>query len=78
MSGLMGDLEFVRTYLDDLLILKKSSFTENIQKLDEVLNRLKQSGLCINADRSTFAENSIEYLGNLLMREGIKPVPKKV
>ena len=31
MSGLMGDLEFVRTYLDDLLILTKSSFVEHIK-----------------------------------------------
>ena len=33
-SGLMGDLAFLRTYLDDLLILTKSSFEEHIQKLD--------------------------------------------
>ena len=63
----MGDLEFVRTYLDDLLILTKSSFAEHIQKLDKVLNRLKQAGLGKNADKSTFAANSIEYLGYLLM-----------
>ena len=44
MSGLMGYLEFVRTHPDDLLILTKSSFVEHIQKLDEVLNRLKQAG----------------------------------
>ena len=78
MSGLMGDLEFVRTYLDDLLILTKSSFDEHIQKLDKVLNRLKSAGLHINADKSTFAANNIEYLGYLLTREGIRPVLKKV
>ena len=55
----MGDLEFVRTYLDDLLIITKSSFVKHIQKLNEVLNRLKQAGLRINADKSTFAVNNI-------------------
>ena len=42
------------------------------------MNRLKQAGLRINADKSTFAESSIEYIGYLLTREVIKPVPKKV
>ena len=42
------------------------------------MNRLKQACLNINADKITFAANNIEYLGYLLTREGIKPVPKKV
>ena len=42
------------------------------------MNRLKRAWMRINEDKSTFAANSIEYLGYLLTREGIKPVPKKV
>ena len=41
MSGLMESLEFVRTYLDDLLILTKSTFEDHLTKLQQVLIRLK-------------------------------------
>ena len=68
----------MRKYLDYLLILTNSSFADHIQKLDEVLNSLKQAGLSMNADKNNFAGNKIEYLGYLLIREVIKPVPKKV
>ena len=36
------------------------------------------AGLCVNATKSTFATNKIEYLGYILTREGIKPQPEKV
>ena len=35
-------------------------------------------GLCINTTKSTFATNKIEYLGYILMHEGVKPQPEKV
>ena len=36
------------------------------------------AGLSINVTKSTFASNKIEFLGYILMREGIKPQPEKV
>jgi hypothetical protein len=42
MSKLVQDMEYVKTYLDDLLILtnRKNSFKDHIPKLDMVLERL--------------------------------------
>jgi Reverse transcriptase (RNA-dependent DNA polymerase) len=40
MSELMEGLEFVRTYLDDLLCLTKDTFEDHLEKLDRVLSRL--------------------------------------
>ena len=37
MSKLMEGLEFVRTYLDDLLIISNGSFDDHLQQLDTVL-----------------------------------------
>jgi hypothetical protein len=34
MSDLMQDLDFVRTYLDDLLIISSSTVEDHLQKLD--------------------------------------------
>ena len=78
MSGLMESLEFVRTYLDDLLILTKSTFDDHLIKLRQVLDRLKQAGLRINCAKSIFASDEIEYLEYLLTRDGIKPQEEKV
>jgi Reverse transcriptase (RNA-dependent DNA polymerase) len=37
MSKLMEGLDFVRTYIDDLLIITKESFDDHLEKLDLVL-----------------------------------------
>jgi hypothetical protein len=40
MSKLMQDMEYVKTYLDDLLILTNSSVKDHLLKLEIVLARL--------------------------------------
>ena len=78
MSDLMYTLEFVRTYLDDLLCITKGSFNDHLLKVGEVLEKLKSAKLRVNVKKSSFALHEIEYLGYLLTREGIKPQPGKV
>ena len=43
-----------------------------------VLQRLHRAGLKINAEKSSFFAPEIEYLGYLLIKDGIKPVQKKI
>ena len=78
MSDLMATLEFVRTYLDDLLIITKGSLEDHLEKLSMVLTRLQDAGLKINADKSNFCTIETEYLGYILTRDGIKPQSNKV
>ena len=78
MSGLMETLDYVRTYLDDLLIIAKSSFDNHLTQIETVLCRLRDAGLCVNAANSFFAEAEIEYLGYILTHGGIIPQPEKV
>ena len=78
MSELMEGLDFVRTYIDDLLCLTKGSFEDHLEKLERVLSRLQQAGLKVNANKSFFARTELEYLGYWITREGIQPLPKKV
>jgi hypothetical protein len=40
MSKLVQDMEYVKTYLDDLLILTNNSFKDHLIKLEMVLARL--------------------------------------
>ena len=44
-SKLMSGLEFVRAYINDLLIIMQSSWEDHVSKLEEVLKRLADSGL---------------------------------
>ena len=73
MSELMMTLEFVRAYIDDLLVITKASLEDHLAKLRLVLIKLQEAGLKINADKYTFCTITTEYLGYTLTREGIKP-----
>ena len=53
MSDLMTGLEFVMAYLYDLLIISKGSFQEHLDHLKQVLTRLQEAELKINATKST-------------------------
>ena len=77
MTGLMQQLDHIRCYIDDLLIITKDSYADHLTKLREVLRRLLTAGLRVNAAKSYFALPEIEYLGYILTREGIKPQPEK-
>ena len=48
-NDLLGDLEYIRAYIDDCLIITKSTWEDHLDKLNEVLHRLKQAGLKVNA-----------------------------
>ena len=78
MSNLMQGLEYVRTYIDDLLVLTKGTYEDHLDKLDKVLARLETAGLKVNCNKSFFARTELEYLGYWISREGIRPLPKKV
>jgi hypothetical protein len=78
MSELMESLEFVRTYLDDLLCISKGSLEDHLNKLRRVLIRLRDAGLTVNARKSSFCAVETEYLGYVLSKDGIKPQQKKV
>ena len=74
----MESLEYVQSYLDDLLCISRSSLEDHLEKLEKVLRRLHNVGLKVNAEKSTFCTLEIEYLGYILTREGIKPQSNKV
>ena len=78
MSKLMDGLSFVLTYIDDLLIISNDSFENHLTKLGQVLQRIQDAGLKINARKSFFCQAELEYLGYWITRKGIMPVPHKV
>ncbi len=78
MSKLTQGMTYVKTYLDDLLILTNNNFQDHLTKLEMVLARLSTAGMRINAEKSKFFTEQIEYLGYWITRKGIQPVHNKV
>ena len=78
MSNLFRDLEFVREYIDDVLVTSNGTLQDHLDKVEQVLQRLQKAGLKVNAKKSKFCRIEVEYLGYLVTRDGIKPQPKKV
>jgi len=78
MMDLMESLEYVRAYINDLLVITRGTLEDHLEKLGEVLRRLHEAGLKVNTAKSFFCTHEIEYLGYILTRGGIKPQPKKV
>ncbi len=75
---LMASLDYVRAYIDDLLIITRGTIEDHISKTETVLTQLRDAGLKVNAAKSFFCTHEIEYLGYILTRGGIKPQQKKV
>ncbi len=74
----MASLEFVRAYMDNLLIITRGILDEHLQKMETVLTRLCDARLKVNVAKSLICAHELEYLGYILTREGTKPQPKKV
>jgi hypothetical protein len=62
MMDLMKTLEYVRAYIDDLLCITRRSLEDHLDKLEEVLKRLCDAGLKVNAAKSFFCTHEIEYI----------------
>jgi hypothetical protein len=55
MYEIFSDLEYVRVYIDDLLVTSCSTFKEHLQRLELVFSQLSEAGLKVNANKSHFA-----------------------
>ncbi len=71
-------LEYVRAYIDNLLVITRGALEDHLDKIRDVLRRLRKAGLKVNTTKSHFCTHEIEYLGYILTRGGIKPQTKKV
>ena len=78
MNDLFAGLDYVRAYIDDLLIISNGTLEDHLQKISKALKILQKAGFKINAEKSLFAKGELDYLGFKITREGIMPLPDKV
>lgn len=77
MNKIFGDLDFVVSFIDDICIGSETP-EKHKEHVRIVFERLKQYGLVINVAKSKFAQSEVEFLGYLVNKEGVKPLPSKV
>lgn len=77
MCGIIGDLDFVIVYIDDVCDLSRS-IEEHIEHLRIVLLRFKIANLKINPEKSKCFTIKINLLGHIISENGIKMDPSKI
>ena len=79
MNDIFSDLLDVHViiYLDDILIYSDNP-ADHKKHVREVLRRLRANGLFARPDKCHFSSDTIEYLGFVLSKDGLKMDPSKV
>ncbi|KAF9754383.1 Retrovirus-related Pol polyprotein from transposon 17.6 [Nosema granulosis] len=71
MSDLLSHLNYVRIFLNDVLIFSKT-MDEHAKHLETVFRILTKAGASINFEKSSFCQKQVVYLGNIIDEHGIK------
>ena len=74
LSGLHWQSALV--YLDDIVVFGRS-FTEKLDRLREVLRRLRQANLKLNPKKCALFRTEVPFLGHIVSAEGVKTDPEK-
>jgi len=64
-------------YLDDVIVLGRH-FTEHLQNLRTVFDRLRQAGLKLKATKCSLLQQKVQYLGHVVSDKGVSVDPTKV
>lgn len=64
-------------YLDDVIVFS-SSLDEHIQKLQLVFDRLRETNLKIQLDKTEFLRREVLYLGHTITKDGLRPNDDKI
>lgn len=74
LSGLHWQSALV--YLDDIVVFGRS-FEEKLERLREVLRRLRQANLKLNPKKCALFRAEVPFLGHIISAEGVKTDPGK-
>ena len=64
-------------YMDDILVYSPT-FEQHLKDLEKLFTILRDNKFSINLEKCSFCKRSVEVLGHMLTREGIKPMTSKV
>ena len=77
MDEVLHGLDCIFVYLDDILVASNTVEEHHIH-LEEVLKRLQQHGLVLHLEKCVFFASSVDFLGQHVTAEGIRPLETRV
>ena len=76
-NNVLKGCNFAMGYLGDIIIYSRSE-KEHLEHLEEIFIRLKAAGLKLKLEKCCFFKRHIQYLGHLILADGIQPLPEKL
>ena len=79
MQEILGDLnmKICLIYLDDLIIFS-NSFEQHLERLQIVLQKLKEANLKLAPEKCCFFKSSVNFLGHVVSGNGLETDPAKI
>ena len=77
LQDVIGDMDQAFGYLDDILLFSETE-QEHLTLVDDLFKRLEAAGLTINLKKCVFGQDTIEYLGYTVNKDGIAPIARKI
>ena len=77
MNKVLHGLDFVMTYLDDIMIFSENEL-QHLEHLETVFSRLREAALKMKQLKCDFFKKEIHYLGHLISTQGTSPLPNKL
>ena len=77
MDRVLHGFRFTYTYIDDVLVAS-SSEEEHKLHLQLVFERFREYGVLVNASKCEFGVPSLQFLGHIIDKDGIRPLDTKV
>lgn len=72
MQDLLHDIPQVRVFFDDVIIFSANK-ADHKRHIQQVLDRLRDNSLTINAKKSIFGVESIDFMGHRILKNEIEP-----
>ena len=76
-NEVLAPFNFAFGYLDDILIFSPDVET-HLQHIESIFVRLCEVGLKLKKEKCNFLKAHLQYLGHIILGEGITPVPEKL
>ena len=77
MDGMFEDLDFVRVYIDDIIVAS-ATLEQHLSHLEKVFQRIEENGLTLKRGKCEFMKAEIKLLGYYVSAKGITQDPMKL
>ena len=76
MNDILSSLPGVLCHVDDIMVFGATP-EEHDKRLQAGLERIKEAGVTLNAEKCQFSQTQITFLGHVINHHGISPDPRK-